>query len=133
MSFPVLFRELWFRGCSSSGVGLTIFTNFRNVGQRERRPFFVPSATAAPPRKGEDRMHPFSNVKHVYDPETADLTHPTRTIEMIIPIRLGEKRICRGCRTGESYDSDCRTLSSRPTVNISASLYLYQSRSQSVA
>jgi hypothetical protein len=53
--------------------------------------------------------------------------------EMIISIRPAEKRICRGYRAGESYDSDCRTLSSRPTVNISASLCSYQSRSQSVA
>jgi hypothetical protein len=53
--------------------------------------------------------------------------------EMTSPIRPAEKRICRGYRAGESYDSDCRTLSSRPTVNISASLCSYQSRSQSVA
>src|ERR1700759_4857874 len=53
--------------------------------------------------------------------------------EGTIPIRPAGKRICRGYRAGESYDSDCRTLSSRPTVNISASLCSYQSRSQSVA
>ena len=53
--------------------------------------------------------------------------------EMVIPIRLAEKRICRDCRTGAPFDSDDRTLSSRPTVNIAPSLYSYQSRWQSVA
>jgi hypothetical protein len=54
-------------------------------------------------------------------------------IEIVIPIRLAEKRIYHDCRTDESSDSDDRTRSSRPTVNISASLCSYQSRSQSVA
>jgi len=40
--------------------------------------------------------------------------------EMIIPIRLAEKRIYRDCRTGALFDSDDRILSSRPTENISA-------------
>jgi hypothetical protein len=54
-------------------------------------------------------------------------------IEIVIPIRLAEKRIYHDCRTDESSDNDDRTRSSRPTVNISASLCSYQSRSQSVA
>jgi len=51
---------------------------------------------------------------------------------MVIPIRLAEKRIYRDCRTGALFDSDDRTLSSRPTENISASLGSHQARSQSV-
>jgi len=54
-------------------------------------------------------------------------------IEIVTPIRLAEKRIYHDCRADESSDSDDRTRSSRPTVNISVSLRSYQSRSQSVA
>ena len=53
--------------------------------------------------------------------------------EIVTPIRLAEKRIYRDCRTGALFDSDDRTLWSRPTENISASLDSHQSRSQSVA
>jgi hypothetical protein len=54
------------------------------------------------------------------------------TIEIVNPIRFAEKRIYHDCRTDESSDSDDRTRSSRPAVNISAFPCSYQSRSQSV-
>ena len=54
-------------------------------------------------------------------------------IELVTPIRLAEKRTYHDCRADESSDSDDRIRSSRPTVNISASLCSHQSKSQSVA
>jgi hypothetical protein len=56
-----------------------------------------------------------------------------REIEIVIPTQSAEKRIYRDCRADEFSDSDDRIRSSRPTVNISASLCSHQSRSQSVA
>jgi hypothetical protein len=55
---------------SSSGVGLTIFTNVLNVGQGSGALFVSSASSACRGGNREGEMPSFSNVKYVYDPET---------------------------------------------------------------